>query len=122
MEDHGVSLRKVYKSVVGSLPLKLTDDAWAVADSAKREGIVQRSLFVALAGEWMGRDRRRGIPYIWTVGHLADGRGRTSPRSFLAAIRGAAENSLERYPDHSLALHYESIKRGGQKAAEIRVS
>ena len=122
MEDHGVSLRKVYKSVVGSLPLKLTDDAWAVADSAKREGIVQRSLFVALAGEWMGRDRRRGIPYIWTVGHLADGRGRTSPRSFLAAIRGAAENSLERYPDHSLALHYESIKRGVQKASEIRVS
>lgn len=120
--DHGVQLREVYESVVGSTPLKLKNNAWAVADSAKREGSIQRSLFIAIAGEWMGRDRRRGIPYIWTVGHLADGRGRTSPRSFLAAIHGAAEDSLERYPEHSYALHYESIKRGVQKASDIRVS
>src|SRR5690606_34249274 len=45
----------------------------------------------------------------------------TSPRSFLAAIRQAAEDSLERYPSHEYALHYESIKRGIQKASEIRV-
>lgn len=70
----------------------------------------------------MGRDRRRGVPYTWTVSHLADGRGRISPRSFLAAIRGAAEDSRERYPDHVYPLHYESIKRGVQKPSEIRVS
>ena len=69
----------------------------------------------------MGRDRRRGVPYVWSVGHLADGKGRTSPRSFLAAIRQAAEDSLERYPEHPRPLHYESIKRGIQKASEIRV-
>ncbi len=88
----------------------------------KRDEEVQKSLFAALAGEWMGRDRRRGIPYVWSVGHLADGRGRTSPRSFLAAIRVAAEDSLQRYPDHPYPLHYESIKRGVQKASEIRVA
>ncbi|MBU4263469.1 MAG: hypothetical protein KKC76_16545 [Proteobacteria bacterium] len=120
--DHGVLLREVYKRAVEFIPQKLADDAWAVADSAKRDGKIQRLLFVSIAGEWMGRDRRRGIPYIWTVGHLADGRGRTSPRSFLAAIRSAAEDSFDRHPDHSFPLHYESIKRGVQKASEIRVS
>jgi hypothetical protein len=62
------------------------------------------------------------VPYIWTVGHLADGQGRTSPRSFIAAIRQAAEDTLDRYPDHQHALHFESIKRGVQNASEIRVN
>jgi hypothetical protein len=52
---------------------------------------------------------------------LADGRGQTSPRSFLAAIKQAAGDSKERYPDHGYALHYESIKRGIQQASTIRV-
>lgn len=119
---HGLSLRNIYINIVESGPLQPADDVWGVADSAKRDGKIQRSLFVAIAGEWMGRDRRRGIPYIWTVGHLADGRGRTSPRSFIAAIRSAAEDSIERYPDYHFPLHYESIKRGVQKASEIRVA
>ena len=70
----------------------------------------------------MGKDRRRGVPYVWSVSHLADGKGRTSPRSFLAAIRAAVENSEEKYNTHNLALHYESIKRGVQKASEIRIA
>lgn len=74
-----------------------------------------------LAGPWMGRDKRRGVPYSWSVGHLADGRGQTSPRSFLAAIRQAAQDSSERYSSYDYALHFESIKRGIQKASEIRV-
>lgn len=69
----------------------------------------------------MGRDKRRGVPYTWSVSHLADGRGQTSPRSFLAAIRQAAEVSDQRYPQHGYALHYEGIKLGIQKASEIRV-
>jgi len=94
---------------------------WHVAQSMKAESDTQKKAFATLAGPWMGRDKRRGIPYTWSVGHLADGRGQTSPRSFLAAIRQAAEDSLERYPQHDYALHYESIKRGIQKASEIRV-
>jgi hypothetical protein len=69
----------------------------------------------------MGKDARRGVPYVWSVSHLADGHGWTSPRSFLAAIYGAAEDSENRYAEHPLALHYESIKRGIQKASQIRV-
>ncbi len=80
-----------------------------------------RRLFHLIAGEWMGRDRRRGFPYSWLPGHLADAQGQTSPRSFLAALRKAAEDTRERYPEHPYALHYESIKRGVQQASQIRV-
>lgn len=94
---------------------------WNVTRDMKSESEMQRKAFEVLAGPWMGRDKRRGVPYSWSVGHLADGRGQTSPRSFLAAIRQAAEDSKERYPQHEYALHFESIKRGIQKASEIRV-
>lgn len=120
-DGHGRCLRKIYTRTVEAEP-KQENSRWTLADELKRETTAQRALFGALAGPWMGRDRRRGVPYVWTVGHLADGQGRTSPRSFLAAIRQAAEDSLERYPDHAYALHYESIKRGVQKASEIRVN
>ncbi len=96
--------------------------AWQLPDTVKRQPELQRKLFESLAGEWMGKDRRRGFPYSWIVGHLADGRGRSSPRSFLAAIRRAAEDSIARYHDYHQPLHYESIKRGVQSASAIRVN
>jgi hypothetical protein len=93
---------------------------WPLPPLLQRDEDAQRRLFERLAGAWMGRDRRRGIPYIWIVNHLADGRGQTSPRSFLEAIKKAAEDS-QRYSDYPLALHYESLKRGVQVASEIRI-
>ncbi len=111
---HGECLRSACPNVK-------QDDVWRVAPDMKSESEAQKKAFETLAGPWMGRDRRRGVPYTWSVGHLADARGRTSPRSFLAAIRQAAEDSNERYPLHDHALHFESIKRGIQKASEIRV-
>lgn len=111
---HGQRLRKICAHAA-------QDTVWLVAPEMKSESEAQRAAFEALAGPWMGRDRRRGVPYTWSVGHLADGRGQTSPRSFLAAIRQAAEDSQERYREHAYALHFESIKRGIQKASEIRV-
>lgn len=118
---HGTALRDIYTQVIGKPPTD-REGIWLLADEAKREGSKQRALFEALAGPWMGKDRRRGVPYVWSVSHLADGKGRTSPRSFLASIRAAAEDSSEKYPDYSYALHYESIKRGVQKASEIRIA
>lgn len=117
---HGEHLRLQYQEVLGTLPI-LSGAVWQLPEAVKRDTPAQRALFEALAGPWMGRDKRRGVPYVWSVSHLADGRGQTSPRSFLAAIRQAAEDSQDRYPDHAVALHYESIKRGIQKASEIRV-
>jgi hypothetical protein len=113
-DTHGERMRTVCPSV----PL---GGVWRVAQEMKSESETQKKAFEILAGPWMGRDRRRGVPYSWSVGHLADGRGQTSPRSFLAAIRQAAQDSSERYFQHDYALHFESIKRGIQKASEIRV-
>lgn len=118
---HGKSLRDHFESVCGDRLITAGDALWRLPERVRRDSDVQKRLFASLAGESMGRDRRRGIPYTWVVGHLADGRGRTSPRSFLAAIRNAAEDSQGRSSEHPSALHYESLKRGVQKASEIRV-
>jgi hypothetical protein len=115
-------MRQVFGSTVREPLISTMHGHWTLPDVVQRETPAQRALFEALAGPWMGRDKRRGVPYVWAVSHLADGRGQTSPRSFLAAIRHAAEDSAKKYPDHPLALHYESIKRGIQAASEIRVA
>lgn len=118
---HGECMRQIFKNHVPSPLARTSQGSWMLPDSAQRDTPEQRALFEALAGPWMGRDKRRGVPYVWTVSHLADGRGQTSPRSFLAAIRQAAEDSAKKYPEHPLALHHESIKRGIQAASQIRV-
>lgn len=120
-DTHGECLRALYRNTVGNPPVS-RDGSFQLPDPLKRAGPTQRALFEALAGQWMGKDKRRGVPYTWAIGHLADSRGQTSPRSFLAAIAQATEDSQERYDDYPLALHYESIKRGIQKASDIRVA
>lgn len=96
--------------------------AWQVPPSLVFDDAQQRRTLHGIAGEWMGPDRRRGFPYTWIPNHLGDAEGKVSPRSFIAAIRAAAENCRERHPGHDYALHYDSIKRGVQKASEIRVA
>ena len=81
----------------------------------------QRDKFHAIAGPWMGRGPRRGFPYTWIPNHLADTEGRVSPRSFLAALRKAAEVTDDEHREYRFALHYDSIKRGVQEASSIRV-
>jgi len=81
-----------------------------------------RKKFDLIAGRWMGRSAKRGFPYTWIPNHLRDAKGRVSPRSFLAALKSAAEHTAEHYPNHEFALHFEGIKRGVRKASEIRVS
>ena len=81
----------------------------------------QREKFHGIAGPWMGANRRRGFPYTWIPNHLADTEGRVSPRSFLAALKKAADDTGAERPDHHYALHYESIKRGVQEASKTRV-
>ncbi|MFP3091575.1 hypothetical protein LQZ21_14755 [Treponema sp. TIM-1] len=116
--EGGDVLRNLYRESLGRDPEQI-EDYWVIANEAKWDEATQRRLFEKLAGSQMGRDKRRGVPYIWSVSHLADGKGRTSPRSFLAAIRKAAEDSSVRGGDYP--LHYESIKRGVQKASSIRI-
>lgn len=140
-----VELRWAPKDLYGLLWQRLGNtspkDAWFRAASAgsnpltewRQEGEIwripmnlqvperQRDLLHEITGPWMGREARRGIPYTWLPNHLADGHGQVSPRSFLKALRQAAEDSQGRYPNHPWALHYESIKRGVAEASTIRV-
>ena len=94
---------------------------WQVPRSLVSDEASQRKTFHSITGEWMGKDRRRGFPYTWIPNHLGDTEGKASPRSFIAALKSAAEDTMERHSDHDAALHYDSIKRGVQRASEIRV-
>ncbi len=118
---HGQIFREFYTKIMGKNP-EQRGDSWSLHEEAKQDGPKQRALFESLAGTRMGKDSRRGVPYVWSVRHLADGKGQTSPRSFIAAIRVAADDSMIKYPAYDFALHYESIKRGVQKASEIRIA
>lgn len=81
---------------------------WTAPEEARNDEELQRRIFHAITGPWMGQDRRRGFPYTWLPNHLGDAYRLVSPRSFLAAIRHAAEDTpRESYP---YALYYESIK------------
>ena len=81
----------------------------------------QREKLGLIAGPFMGRDRRRGIPYTWIANHLEDARGRASPRSFISALRTAAVDTEAHQPEWDYALHFESIKRGVREASRIRI-
>ena len=81
---------------------------------------IQRDLFHKIAGPWMSKNRR-GFPYTWIPGDLADTERKVSPRSFLAALGAAANDTDERHSEHEYALHYDSIKRGAREAYKIRL-
>jgi hypothetical protein len=78
---------------------RLTEAAWVQSDKSsfdvpreiRGKAVAQEKVFVQLAGPWMGRNERRGKTYTWVPNHLADALGNVSPRSFLAAIRRAAD-------------------------------
>lgn len=119
--EHGECLRALHEHVLGRPPEHATDGVWTLARRDRADETALRALYEALAGPWMGRDRRRGATFPWIVAHLADSRGRTSPRSFLHAIGVATEVSSERYPDHERPLHVDAIKTGVQAASSGRV-
>lgn len=97
------------------------DGVYTLSEALRAREGAQRDLFHAIAGPWMGLDHRRGFPYTWLPNHLGDAHGQVSPRSFLRAVRTAAEDTQEHRGGHGYALHYESIKRGVQEASKIRV-
>ena len=94
---------------------------WELPTAVQQDEAIQRALFQKLAGRWMGRDSRRGVPYTWIVNHLADSQGQTTPRSFLTAIRKAAEESRHRYRDAEYPLFYDGLKLGVQAASVNRI-
>jgi hypothetical protein len=95
-------------------------DVWALPAPTQFDPTVQETLFHALTGPWMGESARRGFPYTWLPTHLADAHGEVTPRSFLIALRTAADHSREHHIEHGFALHYRSLHAGVQEASRIR--
>lgn len=87
-----------------------------IADQARQE-----SVFVDIAGPYMGTDRRKGLTYTWVPNHLQDGREQVSPRTWLYSLREAAVLSAERYAGHEYALHFDAIRSSLHGASRIRV-
>ncbi len=117
-EQEGAEIfRRECESLFG-IAWKLDQNVWPVPDALRRETVLQEAVFHAVAGPYMGAEKRRGNTYTWLPNHLADGRGYTSPRSFLAALRRAAEHESTK---GDAALPYTAIKAGVQAASQIRV-
>lgn len=93
---------------------------WRLPPAIQFDPKVQETLFHALTGPYMGESPRRGFPYTWLPTHLADAHGEVTPRSFLIALRTAAQDSLANHVDHGFALHYRSLHSGVLAAARIR--
>ncbi|MBF0539613.1 MAG: hypothetical protein HQL03_15320 [Nitrospirae bacterium] len=92
---------------------------WTVPENMRINEETQREIFHSITGPWMGKDSRRGLPYTWLPNHLGDTTEQVSPRSFLSAIRKAAEDAPR--SGYKYAIYYESIKKGVQDASQIRV-
>ena len=81
----------------------------------------QEEKFHGIAGRRVGPTPAYGLPYFWFRDRLADAERRVGPRSFLAALRVAAEETAARHPEHPNALHPDGIRRGVHAASKIRV-
>lgn len=86
-------------------------------DSLARDPKAQERVFVQLAGPYMGSDHRKGKTYTWLPAHLADGFKMVTPRSFLTALRRAAE--MSEVVDRVLTI--DGIKEGLRTASRVRV-
>lgn len=117
--DSGIAFRNGVTQLTGANWVEV-GSAFLVDARLRTSEDTQRKIFDALAGKWMGTNAKRGFPFTWLPNHLADSKGQVSPRSFLAALRVAANVSL---PDGwQSPIHYEGIKQGVAKASEIRVT
>lgn len=96
-------------------------DIWQIPEDMRRDAALQRKIFHALTGEWMGDSAKSGYPYVWLPNHLEDGFGKVSPCSFLAALHEAA-NTDALAEETQFPLNYIALKKGVQKASQMQVS
>jgi hypothetical protein len=81
----------------------------------------QELFFHHLTGPYMGENARKGFPYRWLPTHLADAHGLISPRSFLMALRRAAEDTKDMNSGCDYAVDYRYLHSGVRRASAVRV-
>lgn len=103
---------------VTGLSFEHKDGVFRMDERLRVDAGKQRLLFHALSGPAMGPNRKRGIPYVWLPGHLADARGIVTVRSFLIAVAQASQD--EAHPTHEYPLHWDALKDGVREASTRR--
>lgn len=93
------------------------DESWRPGRDLTDADSRQETIFHALAGQWMGRDKRRGNTFTWVPNHLADAVDSAAPRSFLLAMRYAASGTKS--PE--FVLDRAGIEVGVREASHVRV-
>ena len=91
-------------------------------NSVLLDEIMQERFWIWLSSQYMGNAPTKGHTYTWIGKHLADGKGRISPRIFLTAIKGALVESVKTHSTYSHILHHEAIREGVRLASANRVS
>lgn len=79
----------------------------------------QRLLIEALAGEFMGSDKKRGHVYTWVPLHLSDAANTCSPRTFLTAWNRAA---LHAPAPERRAVDHLGLQEGVRLASNVRLN
>lgn len=92
-------------------------EMWQVPIPLRENEEDQAAPWHKLAGSWMGANERKGDTYTWLTNHLADALGRVSPRSFLTAVRVAAEKTRD---TEVTPIHHTTIQDGVREASAIR--
>ena len=97
-ELYGLVLFEILRSTGGRSALEtLAKQADALAalpingEDSRQHVDEQRMLVHAVAGEFMGSSKKRGLVYTWVPLHLSDAANTCSPRTFLTAWKKAAE-------------------------------
>jgi len=107
-----------FRRLAGASESAISEPLWNVPEALREDPEEQASIFAAIAGPYMGSSRRSGRTYTWVPNHLSDALDKVSPRSFLAAIRRAADEPRK----HDFALHWSGIQEGVRDASKIRVN
>lgn len=112
-----------FESLIQSkrLTLRRERGVAVLPDHLKSDEQLQATIFSTLAGEYMGSDHRRGRTYTWLPNHLGDAHGQTAPRTFLTALKIAADKGVhDTAVSRKQAIDHHGIKEGVQKASQVR--
>jgi hypothetical protein len=82
------------------------------------EQALQKELMTKLAGPYMGRTDKKGGTYDWPYKHLADTKGKVTPRSFIKLFVAAA--GFGQAPTGQV-ITAEGIRHGLREASKVRV-
>jgi hypothetical protein len=113
------SLFRKHHGQVTGVTWRRVNDRWE--NSMLLDASLQNRFWIWLSSPYMGNAPTKGHTYAWIGKHLSDGKGRISPRIFLAAIKEALAESVKSHAKYSHVLHHEAIREGVRLASANRV-